>query len=277
MEAEVVRPTSVDRQTTAQEIDFQLETSALKIYNPRVEVFCTLLQNGRWDNSIQDIEPRLVTGTVLDYNYSNQIVFDAGKEFRNMNISSMEFRSEDVQDIKETREGLTTILRDDKTRVFQSYLWARDLNGMYVPFNRDYNHKNIPPDSLVSTLNLVNRYNYREQFLGTEYSKVIVILESSELDRDVYFVGGITDWKLLPEYKLTYDETIQAYTGELYLKQGYYNYGYAVPDKNGNPDLSKLEGDWYATENDYTLLCYFRPRGGQYDQLVGAHTFNSNE
>jgi hypothetical protein len=100
---------------------------------------------------------------------------------------------------------------------------------------------------------------------------------SEDLKRDIFIVGGMTDWKMLPEYKLTYDERIGAYTGRLYLKQGYYNYAYAVADENGNPDFAVLEGNWFAAENIYTVLCYFRPRGGQYDQIVGAYTFYSNE
>jgi hypothetical protein len=61
----------------------------------------------------------------------------------------------------------------------------------------------------------------------------------------------------------------------LFLKQGYYNYGFAFRDEKGNPDFTELEGTWYATENQYTLLAYFRPNGGQYDQLVGVLTFNT--
>ena len=176
----------------------------------------------------------------------------------------------------EYSDGYSTILFSDVPRVYKNYLWRRDLNGMFVPFNRDYDHRDVPPDSLASTLNLVNRYNYREQHLGTEYTEVLVTLDmANDLGRDVYVIGGMTDWKLLPEYKLTYDERIGAYTGRLFLKQGYYNYAYAVPDEKGNPDLAVLEGSWHATENMYTILTYFRPRGGQYDQLIGAHTFFS--
>jgi hypothetical protein len=82
-------------------------------------------------------------------------------------------------------------------------------------------------------------------------------------------VGGMTDFHMLPEYKMIYDERVKGYTGRMYLKQGYYNYQFAVPDKYGNPDFTPLEGNWYAAENQYTILCYYRPRGGQYDQLVG--------
>jgi hypothetical protein len=182
-----------------------------------------------------------------------------------------------VLDIEEFSDGFSTILYPEHPRYNQAYLWRRDLNGMYVPFNRDYYRKSIPLDSLASTLTLVNRFNYREQFLATEYSEVIITLETPErIGQDIYVVGGMTDWLMLPEYKMTFDERVNGYIGRLYLKQGYYNYGYAIADKNGLPDFALLEGSWYATENQYTLLCYFRPRGGQYDQLIAAHSFNSN-
>jgi hypothetical protein len=255
-----------------------MEIEGLRTSNPRGELSCMVLQNGRWDNRIVNIEPRTIIGTSLSYDFQDKIVFEAGKEFRNMDISSMNFRSENVLDIAEYSDGFSTILFSDEPRAYKSYLWRRDLNGMYVPFNRDYDRRIIPVDSLASTVNLVNRYNYREQHLGTEYSEVLVTLEiSDEMKEDIYVVGGMTDWKLLPEFKLVYDERIRAYTGRLFLKQGYYNYGYAVADEYGNPDFAVIEGNWHATENFYTILTYFRPRGGQYDQLVGVHTFNSND
>jgi hypothetical protein len=277
MDVRVARPAVVEKQSTHQEIDFELDLLSLRSMNPRLEIFPAILQNGRWDNVLRDIEARLVTGAVLNYDYQDKIVFEAGKEFRNMDISSMDYRSENVLDIEEYDDGFSTILYPDFPRYNQTYLWRRDLNGMYVPFNRDYYRKSIPPDSLASTLNLVDRYHYREQFLGTEYSRVLATLKTpSQWNQDIYIVGGMTDWKLLPEYKMVYDSRVEGYIANLYLKQGYYNYGYAVANRIGEPDFAPLEGSWYAAENQYTLLCYFRPRGGQYDQLIGAHTFNSN-
>jgi len=275
IDGNVVRAAFVERQNTSQEIDYKLEISQLKSFNPRSELFCTILQNGRWDNALKDIPPRLVTGDVLNYDYTNQIVFDAGKEFREMDISSMIYRSADVLDIKRFDKGYSTILYPVKPRAEKVYILNRDLNGMYVAYNRDFIRRSIPPDSLASTLNLINRYLYREGFLSTDYTEVLITLETEKRDREVYVVGGMTDWHLLPEYKMVYNDQINAYTGRMYLKQGYYNYEFAVPDKNGNPDFAPIEGNWYAAENQYTLLCYYRPRGGQYDQLVGTKTFNS--
>ncbi len=270
------RSNIVSLRNTCQEIDFSVETEQLNMRNPRAEFTCTILQNGRWENRIEDIVPRTILGTFLDYNYSGKIVFPGGKEFRNMDISSMIYRSEDVLDVEEYVEGFSTVLITREPRDRLAYLWRRDLNGMFVPFNRDYMRKHIPPDSLASTLNLVQRYNYREQQLNMEYSDVYATLKMPPMaDRNIYIVGGMTDWKMLPEYRMTYDDRVGGYIGKMYLKQGYYNYGYAVADELGRPDFSLLEGDWYETENQYTLLGYYRPLGGQYDQLVGAVSFGT--
>ena len=72
IKANVVRPVIVEQQNTHQEIDFGIETENLNCYNPRSEIFCTILQNGRWDNRLEDIQPRTVNGTYLDYNYQGK-------------------------------------------------------------------------------------------------------------------------------------------------------------------------------------------------------------
>jgi hypothetical protein len=274
----VAQPAMVSKQNTHQEIDFGMETAALNSSNPRAEITCSIMQNGRWDNILEDIQPRNITGTFLSYDFQDKIVFEAGKEFRNLDISSMIYKSENVLDIEEYKDGYSTILFHDEPRAQMDYLWRKDLDGMFVPYNRDYNRRGIPIDSLASTVNLVNRYNYREQNLSTDYTEVIFTLNLPEdFGRDIYIVGGMTNWKMLPENKMVFDERVGSFIAKLYLKQGYYNYEYAVKDENNNPDFSVIEGDWYATENLYTILTYFRPRGGQYDQLVGVHTFTSND
>ncbi len=83
-----------------------------------------------------------------------------------MDISSMIYRSEDVLDIEEYKEGFSTILIPADRRATRSPTSGEEtLMACLFLINRDYTRKHIPPDSLASTLNLVNRYNYREQQL----------------------------------------------------------------------------------------------------------------
>ena len=54
------------------------------------------------------------------------------------------------------------------------------------------------------------------------------------------------------------------------LKQGWYNYEYVFlkgNSRNGVP--TKFEGSHYETENDYTVLIYYRNPRERYDRVIG--------
>ena len=76
---------------------------------------------------------------------------------------------------------------------------------------------------------------------------------------------------------MTYNEATESYAGQALLKKGYYNYLYALVPKAhpGTLDFSEIEGDWHETENDYTILIYWRPFGERYDRVAAVKTVNS--
>ena len=60
------------------------------------------------------------------------------------------------------------------------------------------------------------------------------------------------------------------------MKQGNYDYVYLMKDKKtGNTEASVTEGNWWETENNYTLLVYYKPLGGRVDELVSVTQVNS--
>jgi hypothetical protein len=93
-------------------------------------------------------------------------------------------------------------------------------------------------------------------------------------------LGALTDWQLKDEFKLTYSEEKGLYTGSALLKQGYYNYSFAVAGGAGNPaNEVYFEGSHQQTENQYDLLVYYRPPGTRADLLIGyqATAMNSRQ
>ncbi len=51
---------------------------------------------------------------------------------------------------------------------------------------------------------------------------------------------------------------------------------YITKDLNGrNPSFDLTEGNYWDTENNYTILVYYRPLGGRADELVGYTRVNS--
>jgi hypothetical protein len=66
------------------------------------------------------------------------------------------------------------------------------------------------------------------------------------------------------------------YHGRLFLKQGYYDYLFAVvPDGKMRGSVSVIEGDHWETKNQYSVYVYYREKVPEYDRLVGYLTFNS--
>ena len=62
------------------------------------------------------------------------------------------------------------------------------------------------------------------------------------------------------------------------LKQGYYSYSYVTVDRTDpdrKPSFEFTEGNHVETENDYTILVYYRALGARADELVGIQHFNS--
>lgn len=113
----------------------------------------------------------------------------------------------------------------------------------------------------------------------SDYGNVIFTLEtvSPFRNHDVYIVGAFNDWNLSLDNKMTYDETYRAYQGDVFLKQGFHNYMYAMVDKKtGEVSFQDTEGNFFQTENNYTIFIYYRPFGERYDRLVAVQAINSN-
>jgi hypothetical protein len=45
--------------------------------------------------------------------------------------------------------------------------------------------------------------------------------------------------------------------------------------KPGFPDFSQTEGNFWGTENAYTVLVYYRPFGARVDEIIGFASLNS--
>ena len=190
------------------------------------------------------------------YDYQDQIVFPAGKEFRFFDMRTLDFRGERVKIITEKYDYYEVTLQRDESRFDRAAIFREDADGRFVIDNRHYN----------------------QSLLQCDYANVLFsVSRNAPLDdEDIYVFGELTDWQLKPEFKMVYNAEAQAYYCEAFLKQGYYNYQYMLVDRaSGELDSEGFEGNWYETGNQYTVLVYFRPFGTRYDRLMGAATLKS--
>ena len=93
---------------------------------------------------------------------------------------------------------------------------------------------------------------------------------------EVYVYGHFSDNALIPPYQLTYNAQDEMYVGSVYLKQGFYNYKYARK-RDGVVDYNAFSGNHSQTENNYTLLVYYRSVGDLYDRVIGVGSLNTTQ
>ena len=75
--------------------------------------------------------------------------------------------------------------------------------------------------------------------------------------------------------KLTYNPATGLYEVARLFKQGFYNYKYVLLRPNGILDEGFVSGNFDETENEYTVIIYYRPVGGRYDRIIGKGSANS--
>lgn len=252
----MARTGMVSKADTHQEIDFTVRHTGINVRNPMIEVSATVLQNFRWDNALYDLQPNFVRGEDLVFDFQDKIVFEAGKEFRFLDIRSFRYPSNNVATIEVLNTGVDITLLKDKKRVNQAYLEYNDLNGQYFIENQDIGDNDLAGDYAQVLFSLSSAGEYEEG--------------------EVYVFGALSEWQLKPQFRMVYNERVNAYVADIPLKQGYYDYYYAVTQPGSQrPEIEEMEGNWYETENSYTILVYFRPFGERYDRLVAAPVFSS--
>lgn len=255
VEPEVLQPNINRYMRTHQRLRFTLDYSAFPILNPMMDLQVMVLQNGRWDNALLNLQPTFIRNTELVYDYMDQSLFKAGKEFRYLDFRNFTFLADRIQDIEtQNDQNYVEVIRDTKRRE-QQYRYWKDLNGRY----------------------LIGRFGGLTR-LDADYAWVKFQLATDQpvSNGNVYVFGGFSNWEPSKATQMKYNYEQQQYEAEIYLKQGLYNYEYVVwEDETGNINDTVFEGSYWQTENDYLILVYFREFGSRYDQLIHFQIVNS--
>jgi hypothetical protein len=94
---------------------------------------------------------------------------------------------------------------------------------------------------------------------------------------DIYVYGNFNDWQITEENKMAYNEKSGVYEANILFKQGFFNYTYVAVNRDFRINPYKVEGSFYQTENEYTVIVYYRKFGDRYDQVIGLGSTNSKE
>jgi hypothetical protein len=78
------------------------------------------------------------------------------------------------------------------------------------------------------------------------------------------------------ENKMAFNKESGLYEKAILIKQGYTNYNYTIADKSKKINYrDDIDGNFYLTENNYTILVYYRGNNDRYDTVIGIANVNS--
>ncbi|MEM9992230.1 MAG: DUF5103 domain-containing protein, partial [Bacteroidota bacterium] len=86
IEAKAVPVMRIGDNRTHQEIDFTIYHEALPLRNQQNDLSVTVLQNGHWQNAIDNLKPLFMYKDKLSYDYQGKIVFPGLNEYRMLDL-----------------------------------------------------------------------------------------------------------------------------------------------------------------------------------------------
>jgi len=260
VEGSVVSNMLGDYKKEYQRVDFVIRPKRYPIYNPLDELKVALVPNYQWDEAYTEMQPSFVGTDSYAFAWEDKYKFNAGNEYRYFNFNNLELNSEYVENIEYRKPYYYIDLVPGKAKYFEPYASAEDINGGYVVKTNRRNNNDIPE-------------------IQSEYAIVRFRLNNPSPigNVGVYLYGGLTNYEILPQYRMQYNYETHCYELLMFLKQGYYNYRYVVvPEGEGaTMDRYFFEGSHRQTENDFLLFVYHRNPSESYDRLINYTKFNS--
>lgn len=233
-----------------QRVQFRVNFNNREVKNPSQEIEVVILQNDIWENAITNIKPQFYRQNQLVYNYPTKTNFSGGNEY--LNFDNKQIRSTSIRIAEVAQKNIFHhYLYTQEKRNNLVYTYNPDINGQYVIRTTESNNPNLEAD----------------------YVMVHFSLASEKIDKEIYVFGAFNNFDTNNENKMKYNSSTNKYEASILLKQGFYNYTFAT--KNDKLNLIELNGNHQETENNYSVIVYYKPFGQNYYRAIGLGTITS--
>ncbi len=237
-----------------QVVNFTINSPTLLLINPKQNLHTLVIKNNNIHAAIRDLKPQYTIGSELIYRYDQEASFGGGNEFL-------------AFDNKEVRSAVNGVRRVELNDIYENYLFTN-----IVRHDRPYTYN---PD--VNGTFVVRNIDADNSAIEAEYVRMHFSLNHFEDigDKEIHIYGGFNNWTIDGSTYMKYDKANDKYKNSRLFKQGFYNYQYVLVDRNGNIDTGAISGDFWQTENEYTVMVYYRDQGGRFDRIIGVGYANS--
>jgi len=237
-------------------LNFEINTDNFLLQNPTQNLKVVLLQNGNFNTAIKNIVPQYNLGNVFVYKYDMETQFWAGNEFLNF----------DTKDIKNANNYVSFVNSDNA--IYNSHLYTNNAKSSFPYSNYPDINGNFSERKLDAENNKIE----------SDYSWVYFSLSAplANPNSSIYIWGMFNNYSTTPENKMDFNTKNGLYEKAILIKQGFTNYQYVTVNNKGFIDAENaVDGNFYQTENDYTVLVYYKGTADRYVKVIGKGNANS--
>ncbi len=252
---DVVPSDQVTNRNSHQKVNFTF-THPFPIANPNFDLRAIVMQNFDENTVKTNLKPIAIRNGSMVYNDMTLNDFSGGSEFRKFDTRTLRFKGINIQDIFRDTTNSVILGVDDVLSKF-SYTSQFDENGNFFIKNQDGRNSKTDAD----------------------YAHIFFRLKSQKINTPgkAYVVGRFNNYTLSPENELIYNDQQKAYLGNLFLKQGLYDYRYVWVTADKKADMSPFEGSFYETENTYQVFMYYKKPGARWEELIAYANTNTTK
>lgn len=240
---------------TKQVVNFTVDPDDLLVVNPDQNLHTLVLQNNNLKTAITDLKPQYNMGSELIYRYDQEAAFWGGNEYFNFDNSDVRGATSSIRRV-ELEDLYSNYLYTNIARKERPYTYNPDINGGFV----------------------VRNIRGEKARIDAEYVWIYFSLQyydDLEDGQEIHLYGNFNNFTPDETTKLTYDEQNDIYRLKRLFKQGFYNYKYVIVNEDGSLDEGAIGGNFDETENDYSVIVYYRKPGGRFDEIIGLGNGNS--
>ncbi len=247
-------PNEVSIKDQKQMIYFSLYKTGYTILNESENLLVKVFQNNNLNYSINFHQPTFYKGDEWVYHYPQQALFDGINEFRRF----------ECKDLRGFNYGIAYKELTDKLYDFYTYtatprthyLYYKDIDGCYI----------------LTSEQAFDNVNTEADYVQVHFAYNGDIPQNNKL----YVIGRFNDFNPQSADELKLNPETGLYENTQLLKQAYYDYMFVTKNSQGQINRTSIEGDFAQTENDYTVLVYYKAPGARYTKIIGYGTANSD-
>ena len=238
-----------------QNLDFTIKSQVILFQSPLQNVKVMLLKNGQFNDAITNVKPMYTIGNDLIYRYDAETQFWGGNEFLFFENKTIQAPGSNVSYV-DTKGIYNAHLFTSNARANFPYTYYPDINGNFV----------------------VNNINAENNEYEADYAWAFFSLSAPSYfgKNNIYVTGMFNNFAMNAESKMDYNPTKGIYEKAILIKQGFTNFQYTIADKDGKIDNENaVDGNFWQTENNYSVLVYYRENGQRYDRVIGKGVASS--